>query len=128
MLPISNEMKDMPRVFWALISAAILAAVAISIIIYKFDPYKSNTLVFALLFISCFIFISGLTIPAAYFYDLNRGLIEANELFWASIKRGLILSLTPTMILLLQTLHVLTWWNGLVLILIAVIVDIYFRK
>jgi len=118
----------MPKVFWVLLSAAGLAAVAIGIIIFKFDPYKSGTLVFALLFVSCFIFLSGLTIPGAYFYDLRKGLIDANNLFWAGVKRGLVLSLTPTIILLLQTLHVLTWWNGLVLLLIAVIVDMYFRK
>jgi hypothetical protein len=121
-------MKDMPRVFWVLISVAVLAAAAIGVIVYKFDPYKSGTLVFALLFVSCFILLSGLTIPGAYFYDLKRGLIEPNNLFWAGVKRGLVLSLTPTIILLLQTLHVLTWWNGLVLVLIAVIVDMYFRK
>jgi len=121
-------MKDMPKVFWVLISAAILAGAAIGMIIYLFDPYKSGTLVFVLLFVSCFIFLSGLTIPGAYFYDLKRGLIEPHNLFWAGIKRGIILSLTPTIILLLQTLHVLTWWNCLLVLLIAVIVDMYFRK
>lgn len=118
----------MPKIFWILIGAAGLAAVAIGIIVYKFDPYKSSTIVFALLFVSCFVFLSGLTIPGAYFYDLKRGVIEAHNLFWASVKRGLIISLTPTIILLLQTLHVLTWWNCLLVLLIAVIVDMYFRK
>ncbi|MFA5270141.1 MAG: hypothetical protein WC400_00790 [Patescibacteria group bacterium] len=121
-------MREMPKVFWVLLSAAVIAAVAVGIIIYKFDPYKSGTLVFALLFVSCFVFLSGLTIPAAYFYDLRRGLIEPHNLFWASVKRGLVIGLTPTIILLLQTLHVLTWWNGLLVLLIAVIVDMYFRK
>ena len=118
----------MPKVFWVLLGASVVAIIAIGIIIYKFDPYRSGTLVFALLFVSCFVFLSGLTIPGAYFYDLNRGVVEANNLFWAGVKRGLILSLTPTLILILQTLHVLTWWNGLLVLLIAVIVDMYFRK
>ncbi|MBN2585237.1 hypothetical protein JXA59_01120 [Patescibacteria group bacterium] len=118
----------MPRIFWVLISAAVIAVIAVGVIVYKFDPYKSSSLVFALLFVSCFIFLSGLTIPGAYFYELKRGVLELNHLFWASIKRGLILSSTPTVILLLQTLHVLTWWNGLLVLLIAVIVDMYFRK
>jgi hypothetical protein len=121
-------MKDMPKVFWWMIGAAVVAAVAVGVIIYKFDPYKSGVLVFALLFISWFVFLSCLTIPGAYFYDLKRRTLEVGDLFWPGLRRGLTISLTLTIVLILQTLHVLTWWNGLLVLLIAVIVDMYFRK
>lgn len=120
--------QQVPKALWGMIAAAVIAAAALVLIIGKFDPYVSDWPVFALLFFSVFILVNSLLISAIYFYRLRRGIVDVAELFSVSMRQGLIFGSTITGLFIGQTLHVLTWWNGLLVVAIAVILDMYLKK
>ncbi|OGB74514.1 hypothetical protein A2V68_02795 [candidate division Kazan bacterium RBG_13_50_9] len=121
-------MEQVPRSLWGMIAAAVIAAAALALILWKFDPYSATWPVFTLLFLSFWVIASGAAIPAVYFYQLRRGAPNIKELFTQAWQRGLIIGCTVTTILALLVMHVLSWWNGLSVVVIAVILDMYFRK
>jgi len=112
---------------WGLWAAAIIAAIAIGIIIGKFDPYSASWTIFALLLISILILGVGGIATMVYFYYLKRGILDFSGLFSVSLKLGIIGSVALTVGFLLQMVHILTWWNGLMIIVIAFILGLYFK-
>ena len=107
--------------------ACVIALAAFSIIIWKFDPYHAHWAVFALLFASWLIFWAGVFTSLIYFWYLKRGLLDFSELFSSSLKLGIIGSVALTAFFFLQTIHTLTWWNGLMIAVIAFILGLYFK-
>lgn len=108
--------------------AAVVAAAAFVIIIWKIDPYNSSKLVFGLFFFSFFIMVIGIIISLLYFYQQKRGMIDIIEGYNSILQQGLVISTTLTIGLALQTIHVLSWWNSLLILIIAVILSMYFKK
>lgn len=121
-------MNQIPKGLWGTIIAAIIAVFSLILIIWKFDPYNSSSVVFILLFLSFFVVVNGVFIPAVYFYKLRRGVADVTELFSISVRQGLIISIGLTILFILQTLHLLAWWNSLLIVAIAVILDMYFKE
>lgn len=121
-------MSYIPKNLWGMVIAVIVAGIAASLIIWNFDPNTSKGVVFGLLFIAVLIFISGITISLYFLYKYKKGVLDVAELMPESIQQGLVLSFVITIFLTLQTLHVLTWWNGLSIIVIAVILNMYFKR
>lgn len=112
---------------WGLWVAAFVAVIAIGIIVGKFDPYTSSWTIFALLLISILIFWVGAIATAVYFYYLKQGILDFSGLFSVSLKLGIIGSVALTVGFLLQMVHILTWWNGLMIIVIVFILGLYFK-
>lgn len=121
-------MEQIPKSLWGIIIAAIIAAASLSLIFWKFDPYTSGWITFVLLFLSFFVLISGLAILFIYYYKQYRGVEDITRLLSLAIRTGLTISLVVTILFILQTLHLLAWWNTLLLITIAVILNMYFKK
>jgi len=120
-------MEGLPKSLYGMIIAALIAIVAIVLIVINFNPSESSWVVFVMMFLSIFILLAGLSIPFFYFYRFKKGTLEVINIMPESIMRGLILSVVLTILLIMQTIHVLTWWNGLSVIVIAVILDMYFK-
>ncbi|MFH0912322.1 MAG: hypothetical protein V1807_01550 [Patescibacteria group bacterium] len=112
---------------WGLWIGCFIAALAFGLIIWKFDPYRAHWTVFALLFISFLIFWAGVFTTLIYFWYLKLGLLDFSGLFSVSLKLGIIGSVALTVIFLLQTIHILAWWNGLMVAVIAFILGLYFK-
>ena len=112
---------------WGMWLAGIIALSAFGIIIWKFDPYNSHWGVFILLFASFLIFWAVVLTTIIYFWYLKRGLLDFSGLFSASLKLGIIGSVALTVFFFLQTIHVLAWWNGLMIAAIAFILALYFK-
>ena len=112
---------------WGVWAASIIAAIAFWIIICEFDPYNAHWAIFALLFISFLISWAGVFATLIYFWYLKRGLLDFLELFSSSLKLGIIGSVTLSVFFFLQTIHVLAWWNGLIIAVIAFILGLYFK-
>ena len=117
----------MMKNLWMMWIAAGIAAVAFIIIIWKFDPSHAHWGVFLLLFASFLIFWAGVLATAIYFWYLKRGLLDFSGLFSSSLKLGIIGSVALTAFFVLQTIHTLTWWNGLMVVVIAFILGLYFK-
>lgn len=121
-------MGQTPKSIWGMLLAAMASAVAFSIIIWQIDPYNSSKLVFGLFFFSFFIMLSGITIALMYFYQLRKGILDVAEGFNMVLQQSLVISTTLTIFFILQTIHVLSWWNSLLILVIAVILSMYFKK
>ena len=121
-------MSQTPKSLWGIIIAAIIAAASLGLIFWKFDPYTSGWPTFVLLFLSFFVLVSSLAVLSVYYYKRYKGVEDITQLLPLAIRIGLIISLVITILFILQTLHLLAWWNTLLLITIAVILDMYFKK
>lgn len=121
-------MEQIPKNLWGIIIATIIAAASLGLIFWKFDPYTSGWPTFVLLFLSFLVFVSGIAVLSVYFYKQYRGVEDITQLFPLAVRAGLIISVSLTILFILQALHLLAWWNSLLLITIAVILDMYFKK
>lgn len=122
------RMGQTPKSIWGMLVAAMVAAVALAIIILKFDPYTSNWIIFGFLFFSFFVLTTGILVPILYFSGLKRQIIDMINWFNFTIRQSLIISITLTILFVLQTFHVLLWWNSLLILVIAVILSMYFKN
>ncbi len=121
-------MSYIPKSLWGMIIAAVISGIAGILIIWNFDPNSASGVVFILLFIATLVFVSGITIPMYFLYKHKQSVLDVAELMPESIQQGLTLSFVITILLTMQTLHVLTWWNSLSIVVIAVILNMYFKR
>lgn len=113
---------------WGIWVACVIATVAFIIIVVKFDPYTSHWAIFVLLFAGFLIFWGGVFITLLYMYYLKKGLIDFSGMFSSALKLGIIGSGALTVLFLLQTIHILAWWNGLIVVVLAIILGLYFKN
>lgn len=113
---------------WGIWVACVIAIIAFVIIVIKFDPNTSHWAIFVLLYAGFLIFWGGVFITALYAYYLKKGLIDFSGMFSSALKLGIISSGALTALFLLQTIHILAWWNGLIVVVLAVILGLYFKN
>jgi len=121
-------MRQLSNNLWGMLIAAIISVAAIILVIWNFDPDISGWPIFILFFLACLIFLSAVSIMAYYFVKSRNSDISLGELMPESIRQGLIIGGALTILLILQSIHVLTWINGLSIIIIAVILSMYFKQ
>jgi len=121
-------MEQTSKNLWGIIIAAIIAAASLGLIFWKFDPYASGWFLFVLLFLSFFMLTSSVAVLGVYYYKQSRGIEDITRLFPLAVRTGLTISVVVTSLFVLQALHLLAWWNSLLLITIAGILDMYFKK
>lgn len=107
--------------------SALLAWVAWFLVLVKLSPFESTGLALAFFFMTLFIALSG-TFTALGFYF--RLWLFKNEIFYkhinVSLRQGVFLSLIAVFCLVFQLMRVLSWWSGLLLVSIAVLLEFYF--
>lgn len=97
------------------------------LVIHKLSPYTSPVPALTLFYTSLFI---ALTATFALFGFYLRVWLNKNEIYHQHInialRQGVLLSIIMCTGLLFQRLRVLTWWDGLLLVLIMILVEFYF--
>lgn len=106
--------------------AAALSWSAWLVVITKLNPYESTGLALTLFFVSLFFaLISTFTIVGFYL----RKWLTNNELHFnfinISLRQGILLSFCAIGCLAFLLLGVLTWWDGLLLVAIITLVELY---
>lgn len=96
-------------------------------VMYKLNPYESRGLSLGPFFLSLFFALtSTLTILG---FHLRKWLYK-NEIFYhhinISLRQAVLLTLCILASLVFLMLGVLTWWNGLLLVAIIILVEFYF--
>lgn len=96
------------------------------VVVMKLDPYESTGLALALFFLSLLITLTcSFTLLGFYL----RKWVTKNEIsigyINTSIRQGLLLSLCTIVCLAFLVLGVLTWWNGLLVVAIIVLLESY---
>jgi hypothetical protein len=107
--------------------ASILSFLSLYLVLTKIDPITDESLALGLYFISLFLAVSSVLTLLGYFF---RILFYREELFLnhfnVSLRQGIILGFCIVAIMGFQILRTLTWWNGLIIVLMCFLVELYF--
>jgi hypothetical protein len=115
------------RYVFSVVVASILSFLSLYLVVTKLDPFADEMLALVLFFISLFFLVSSFLTLVGYAFRIAfyREEIFLNH-FNVSLRQGIILAFCIGCLLGFQILRTLTWWNGLIILLISVLVEIYF--
>ncbi|EKD63567.1 MAG: hypothetical protein ACD_51C00253G0003 [uncultured bacterium] len=109
-----------------LMIASIMSWTGWIVVVLKLDPYESTGLALALFLLSMLV---ALTCTFGIIGFYLRKWLTVNEISISyintSIRQGLLLSLCTLVCLSFLMLGVLTWWNGLLVVAIIVLLEFY---
>lgn len=115
------------RYVLALLVANIASFISLYLVLSRLDPFVDENIALPLFFISLFLFVS---ISLSFVGYLIRIIFYREELFLnhfnVSLRQGVILGFCITALMGLQVMRTLTWWNGLIIIVIAFLAELYF--
>jgi len=107
--------------------AALFGWGSLIIVIYKLSPFLSTKLAFSLFYSSLFISLSTSLALVGYFLRILR---HKYEIYFShitvSLRQGVLLSVMICVAVFFQSMRVLTWWDGVLLLLLAVFIEFYF--
>jgi len=97
------------------------------LVVFKLTPYESMGVALSFFFLTLLLALScSFTVFGFYF----RVWLFKNEIFYKHInialRQGIFLGLITVFCLVFQMMKVLTWWSGLLLVVIAVLLEFYF--
>lgn len=108
-----------------MILATLLAWFGFYIIINNFDPEQANWVVFLLFYGVLFLSVLGTLSLLGFWlrrlWNRKRGIVRIMAV--ESFRQGIIFSVVLMFALWLQSMRVLTWWNILLLIILASVVE-----
>ena len=97
------------------------------VVINKLSPYASPLPALALFYISLFIALTATFALLGYYL---RVWLNKSEVYFQHInialRQGVFLSILMCTGLIFQRLRVLTWWDGLLLVLVMILIEFYF--
>lgn len=107
--------------------AAVFAWASWGVVINKFSPYVSPVPALTLFYASLFI---ALTATFALFGFYLRVWLNKDEVYIQhiniAIRQGFLLALVVCVAMFFQRLRVLTWWDGLLLVMMMILIEFYF--
>jgi hypothetical protein len=112
---------------WSLRVFTLISLVALGLIILYIDPKGSGIFGKVLFYISLFFSLSG--IINLVFLRLRRKMIHADregDNVGLSFRQGALLAVLAVGLLILQSMRVLVWWDGLILVAGAFLMELYF--
>lgn len=109
-----------------LLTASIISWIGWAVVIIKLDPYESTGLALALFFLSLLIALTCTFSLIGFYLRKWLTLNEANISYInTSIRQGLLLSLCTLICISFLMLGVLTWWNGLLVVVVIILLEFY---
>ena len=109
--------------------AGLISWVAFYFVLNKLDPYEAPGMGLGLFYLSLFVaLVCTFSVIGFYFRKwLNRDEVYENHINIA-FRQGVLLTAVVLGALTFQLLRVLTWWTGLILIFVVVLLEIYFMS
>lgn len=99
------------------------------LMLFNTNPYNSDIFTVSMFFVSLFIFITGIITLIGFYVRVK---MSNNEVFYAnfkpSLRQALLFALAIVGIFVLNSLKVLTWWDGIMLALSILLVEMYFQN
>lgn len=109
--------------------AGMIAWLSWILVLLKLSPRESMGVALAFFFLSLFIALSSTFAVLGYYF---RVWLFRNEIFYkhinVALRQGVFLSMIATFCLVFQMMRVLTWWSGILLVVIAVLLEFYFSS
>jgi Na+/melibiose symporter-like transporter len=97
------------------------------VVLMKLSPFTTPELALSLFYTSLFVALAGTFALIIYYLRawLNKGEIFNSHLNTA-LRQGMLLSAMISIGIAFQRLKVLTWWDGLLLLAIVLLIEFYF--
>lgn len=113
----------------AILIATCLSWISWLVVIYKLSPFSQQALSLSLFYSSLFIALAGTFMLVFYFL---RVWVNKKEIYNVhlntSLRQGILLSAMLIIGLGFQRLRVLTWWDGILLLAIVLLIEFYFSS
>lgn len=112
-----------------ILAASLLSWTSWFVVVYKLSPFSQQSLSLTLFYTSLFVALSGTFALLLYFLRVwaNKKEVYSSHLN-TSIRQGVLLSMMVVIGLGFQRLRVLTWWDGLLLLAIVLLIEFYFMS
>ena len=109
--------------------AAILCWAAFGMAILSVNPFKADFISIISFFVSLFFAISA-TLTAIIFYFRGRKEDEENlaKKLGVSFRHASLVALAGVGLLILQAFRILNWWDGALLVIAILLIEMYFRS
>lgn len=109
-----------------LIVASIISWLGWMVVVMKLDPFESTGLALSLFFLSLLIALTCTFSTLGFYLRKWVTMNEANISYInTSIRQGLLLALCTLICLSFLMLGVLTWWNGLLVVVVIILLESY---
>ena len=109
--------------------AAIMCWAAFGMAILSVNPYKADFISIASFFISLFFAIAATLTAIIFFF---RGRKENDDSLarklGVSFRHSSLIALAACGLLVLQAFRILTWWDGVLLVIAILLIEMYFRS
>lgn len=111
-----------------LFSITVFATASFVLDIFNYNPYKSDYWVFISMFISLFLSLTGICALAIFLLKVKTSKSKNySPMLVSSIRQGLLVALSITILLVLQSLSLLDWWVGGPLVLAVILLELFFK-
>lgn len=113
-----------------LLGFGIIGAVVLSTVprpIEGVDVTAADGLTFAALYAGLFLFVLGLVVLIGYEWrwQVRQTIYPADH--WQVLRQAALVALGSTFLMVLKGLHVLTWWDGALLVIALALIELSFR-
>ncbi len=119
----------MNHLLFIIFIAAILGWGSLGVILTKISPYTSHLFGLLFFYISLFIALSPTFTIISY---LIRICLNKKEIYFShintSFRQGTLLAIIVCICFFFQSLRVLTWWNGSLVLFLALFIELYFMS
>ncbi len=113
----------------AILIASFFSWASFIVVINKLSPFSQPALSMSLFYSSLFIALAGTFALAFYFLRVWSNKKEIyNVHLNTSLRQGVLLSVVVVVGLAFQRLRVLTWWDGLLILAIVLLIEFYFMS
>ncbi len=113
----------------AVLAASFMSWISFAVVLYQLSPFSQVYLSLSLFYASLFVALSGTF--SMVFYGLRRWANKTeihNVHLNASIRQGVLVSVMLVVGLSFQRLRILTWWDGLLLLAIVLMIEFWFMN
>ena len=107
-------------------AAAFLAATSLLVILFRVSPLVSPGIAIPLFFLTVYLTAAGFGTLAAYgaWSRISVEGMDAGKKVSIALREGLFLATAIVLLLLFQILGIMTWWIGLLIVLVFVLVEV----
>jgi len=112
---------------WLVSFLTIVAFIIVGTIIFKYDPNQADFKILILFFSGLYFALAGLFTLLGNFIRIKINKNTLSVYFLTSFRQGLLISLALVGLLLLKMTNVLNLWDGILLVVAILLLELYFR-
>jgi len=112
---------------WGMRLSTLVALVSLGLVIRYINPFRDGVLGLTLFYISLYFSITGL---ATLFLFWLRRKFSKNEVAYTNVgisfRQGMLVALAVALLFILQSFHLLLWWDAGLVIVAALLIELWF--